>query len=291
MYDAVAHSLTVASTGGFSPYGDSIGHFDSVAMEMVVIVGMIVGGANFTLHWRAVTGEPGAHVRDSEFRSYMFVLALATVVVVPLLWFDGGFSFGTSLRVGAFNVASLATSTGYGNATGPGSAGDYVTWVAGPQLVLLFLMVVGASTGSTSGGIKIMRMQVLGLVAVRAVRRSQQPRAVIPVKLGGSAIPEDIVSRMTGFFLIYLLLILGGVIAVTSLGGELESSIGAVVGSMGNMGPALNQAGPTASFAEAFSQPARLVLAALMLIGRLEIFAILLMFAAPYRFARARARR
>ena len=286
LYDGVAHALTTASTGGFSPYGSSIGHFDSVVVEIVVIVAMIIGGANFTLHWRAVTGEPGAHVRDSEFRSYLFVLALAGSVIIAIQWLDGGFSLPTAIRSGTFNAVALGTSTGYGNATGPGSPGDFVQWLAGPQLILLFLMVVGGSTGSTAGGIKIMRMQVLGLIAVRSVRRAQQPRAVLPVKLGRFAVPEDVVSRMAGFFVIYLILVLAGVVVVTGLGGELETTLGAVVGSLGNMGPALNEAGPTATFADAFSQPARLVLALLMLVGRLEIFTMLLMFAAPYRVAR-----
>lgn len=286
LYDGVAHSLTTASTGGFSPYGSSIGYFDSVLVEAVLIVGMIIGGANFTLHWRAVTGEPGVHARDSEFRSYLFVLALASGIIIVLQWLDGGFALGTAIRAGSFNAVSLGTSTGYGNATGPGSAGDFVHWVAGPQLILLFLLAVGGCTGSTSGGIKIMRMQVLGLIAVRSVRRAQQPRAVIPVKLGRFAVPEDVVSRMAGFLVIYLILVLGGVVVVTALGGDLETTLGAVVGSLGNMGPALNEAGPTATFADAFTQPARLVLAALMLIGRLEIFPMMLMFAAPYRYSR-----
>jgi len=286
LYDGVALALTTASTGGFSPYAQSVGYFDSLNVEMVLIVGMIIGGANFTLHWRACTGEAGAHLRDSEFRSYLFVLALASGVIVMLLWTDGGFGWTTAVRSGVFNAVSLGTSTGFGNATGPGSAGDFVVWVAGAQLVLLFLMVVGGSTASTAGGIKIMRMQVLGLVAVRSVRRSQQPRAVLPVKLGRFAVSEDVVSRMAGFFVIYIILVLGGVVVVTALGGELETSLGAVVGSLGNMGPALNEAGPTASFADAFNQPARLVLALLMLVGRLELFPMLLMFAAPYRVGR-----
>ena len=203
-------------------------------------------------------------------------------------WVPVGLS---AIRSGVFNAVALGTSTGFGNATGPGSAGDFVVWVAGAQLVLLFLMVVGGSTGSTSGGIKIMRMQVLGLVAVRSVRRSQQPRALIPVKLGRFSVPDDVVSRMAGFFLIYVILVLGGVVVVTALGGELETTLGAVVGSLGNMGPALNEAGPTSNFAVAFSQPARLVLALLMLVGRLELFPMLLMFAAPYRVARELVRR
>ena len=150
-------------------------------------------------------------------------------------------------------------------------------------MVIVLLMVIGASTGSTSGGIKVMRLQVLLSHSIRAIRRSQQPHAVIPVKHGRRAVREDIVSRMAGFFLVYLLLVLTGIVILTALGGGFVESIGATVGALGNMGPALGSAGPTANFTEAFSEPARLVLALYMLIGRLEIFPILLMFAAPLR--------
>ena len=283
LYDAVAHALTTAATGGFSPHPDSIGHFRSVTVEVVLIGAMIIGGTNFTLHWRAVLGEPRAYPRDSEFRSYVFILGLAASLIVGMLWLDGGFSIGSALRAGVFNAVSIGTSTGYANANGAGSAGDYVAWIGGPQIVLLFLMVVGGCAGSTSGGIKIMRMQILGIVAVRSVRRAQMPRAVIPVRLGRVPVHESVVSRVVGFFLLHLLLVLLGIVAVTALGGGLENTLGAVVSALGNMGPALNDAGPTSNFSEAFSQPARLVLAALMIIGRLEIFPILLMFAAPLR--------
>ncbi len=288
LYDGIAHGLTTASTGGFSPYGKSIGHFDNVVVEVVIIVGMIIGGANFAHHWRALQGRPQGYSRDPEFRMYLLVLLAATGLVVGLIWLDGPFGFGTALRAGVFNVVALGTSTGFGNATGPLSPGDFVVWAPAAQMVLLFLMVTGACTGSTSGGIKIMRVQVLVAHSVRSIRRDQHPRAVIPVRHGSHAVDEDIVSRVAGFFLIYLLLVLSGVVIVTGLGGGLTESIAAVVGSLGNMGPALGEAGPTASFSTAFSQPARLVLALYMVIGRLEIFAILLMFAAPLRAFRDR---
>jgi trk system potassium uptake protein TrkH len=163
-----------------------------------------------------------------------------------------------------------------------------VLWVPAAQMVILLLMVVGASTGSTSGGIKVMRVQVLLSHSIRAIRRSQQPHAVIPVKHGRRAVREDIVSRMAGFFLVYLLLVLAGIVILTALGGGFVESIGATVGALGNMGPALGSAGPTANFTETFTEPGRLVLALYMLIGRLEIFPILLMFAAPLRTVRDR---
>ncbi|MCE2512926.1 MAG: TrkH family potassium uptake protein [Acidimicrobiia bacterium] len=276
VYDAVAHAFTVASTGGFSVYPDSIGHYGSVAVETVVIVFMILGGASFTLHWRAVATRRLPHCHNSEFRAYLLLLGLCSAAVAALLWATGGLSPGSSLRAGVFNAVSLGTSTGFGNASGPGSAGDYVAWVAGAQLVLLLLMVVGGCTGSTAGGIKVMRMQVLAVVMVRSLRQAQAPRAVIPVRFGRDLITEGVVSQVAGFFLLHFLLVIGGLLVVTALGGELETSLGAVVSALGNMGPALGEAGPTANYADAFSQPARLSLALLMIIGRLEILPILL---------------
>ncbi len=276
LYDAVAHAFTVAATGGFSVHADSIGHYDSVAVETVAVVFMILGGTSFSMHWRAVADRTLPYHRNSEFRSYLTMLGLTATVIVILLWLENGFPLGTSIRAGVFTVASLGTSTGLSNATGPGSPGDYVMWVAGAQLVLLFLMVVGGCTGSTSGGIKVMRMRVLGLMMLRTVRHTQTPHAVIPIRLGRDVIGEGVVSRVAGFFLLHFLLVISGLVAVTALEGDLVSALGAVVSALGNMGPALNESGPTSNFAVAFSQPARLVLALLMVIGRLEIFPILL---------------
>ncbi len=286
LYDSLAHALSTTSTGGFSPHQSSIGHYNSVLVELVIIAGMLYGGTNFALHWRAVRGDAGAYGRDAEFRTYVLLVSGAATLVIVVLWLSEPLSGTEALRAGVFNVVSMGTSTGFGNATGEGSPGDFVTWAPAAQMVILFLFVVGASTGSTSGGVKVMRMRVLAAHLNRSVRRAQQPRSVIAVKHGGVAVPEDVVSRMAGFFLFYMLLVCVGVIALTMLGGDLETSIGATVSMLGNMGPALGDAGPTASFSDAFSQPARLVLAAFMLIGRLEIFPMLLMFAAPYRFAR-----
>ena len=290
VYDAVAHGLSVASTGGFSPHPDSIGHYGSAAVETVAIVFMILGGTSFTLHWRAVATRNLPYHRNSEFRAYLLLLGLFSLVVVALLQVNGGLSLGSSLRAGVFNVVSLGTSTGLGNATGAGSAGDYVVWSAGAQLMLLLLMVVGGCTGSTAGGLKVLRMQVLGVVMVRSLRQAQAPRAVIPVRLGRDVISESVVSRVAGFFLLDFLLVIGGLLVVTALGGDLETSLGAVVSALGNMGPALGEAGPTANYADAFSQPARLSLALLMIIGRLEILPILLAFVPRVYRARALSR-
>jgi len=291
LYDSIAHALSTTSTGGFSPYGDSIGHYDSVAVEIAIMAGMLYGAVNFSLHWRAARGELSAYRKDSEFRAFIGMLLVAGMIVIGFLWLDDGFSITNAIRYGAFNVVALGTSTGYSNAQGTTSEGDFVLWASGAQIVILFLFVVGASTGSTAGGIKVMRVQVLCSHTIRSIRRTQQPRAVLPVKHGSRAVAEDIVSRMAGFFLLYALLVAFGVLLLTGLGGDLDASIGATIGALGNMGPALGEAGPTASFSDAFPEPARVVLSAYMLIGRLEIFPMLLMFAAPLRAIGDRTRR
>ena len=290
VYDAIAHGLTTIATGGFSPHADSIGTFDSGAVELAIIVGMVLGGTNFALHWRAVTDDRLAYWRDPEFRTYLKLLIGASVLVVGLLWLDAGLGITEAIRAGVFNVVAIATSTGYGSAQGAGSSGDFALWVPAAQFVLLFLMVVGSSSGSTAGGLKVMRLQILLAHSIRSVRRSQQPHAVMPVKHGKAAVNENIVSRMTGFFLLYLLLVLAGIVGLAALGNGLLESISGTIGALGNTGPALGQAGPTANFTEAFNEPGRLVLSLYMLIGRLEIFPILLMFAAPLRAVRDRVR-
>lgn len=287
LYDSVAHGLTTAATGGFSPYANSIGHFDSLLVELVIIAGMLFGAVNFALHWRAVHGDLGAYARDSELRTFVSLIVGAAAVVVAVLWLSEPLGGGEALRAGVFNVISLGTSTGFGNAMGAESAGDFAQWAPAAQMVILLLFVVGASAGSTSGGIKVVRARVLAGHMMRSIKHTQQPRAVFAVKHGGVAVSEDLVSRVAGFFLFYVLLICFGAVALTMLGGDLITSIGTIISVLGNMGPALGEAGPTSSYAEAFSQPARLLLAAFMLIGRLEIFPVLLMFAAPYRAARA----
>lgn len=287
-WDAVNHALTTAATGGFSTYNDSLGEFDSLAIEVVAQVAMLFGGANWALHWLFLTKSRSVYARDHEFRAYIAIYVLATVVIsAALIAGNEVGSVGTSIRVASFNVASLLSSTGFGIAQGAGSAGDFALWSATPLVVVLLLMVVGGMSGSTAGGVKVIRSRVLGAVSNRTIALARQPRAVVPVKIGRDVVPERVVERVSLFMMAYLALVVGGLLLVTFLGGDLESSLGGVIGSLGNTGPALGAAGPAATFLDAFPTPARLVLAFLMIVGRLELFAVLLMFAAPRRSLRA----
>jgi len=285
-FDAVAHAVTTAATGGFAIYNDSIGEYDSVPIEIVTQIGMLIGGANFTLHWLFISRDRGIYRKDPEFRSYIALAVVATAVVTSMLLVNDELEgFGTALRAASFNVVSMVTSTGFGNAQGAGTPGDFVRWSASPLVIFLLLMAVGGMSGSTAGGMKVVRLRVLAAASQRLVGTVRQRRAVIPVKINNAVVKEDVVHRIGVFVIAYVVMTVAGLLIVVALGGELEASIGATVGSLSNMGPGFGEAGPTSTFL-AFPTPARLVLAFLMLAGRLELFAVLLMFAAPRRVVR-----
>lgn len=289
LYDAVAHALTTASTGGFSTYNSSIGHYDSWLVEAIIVVGLFVCGMNFTLHHRAIRGEWRAYSRSADARLYGYITVAAIVFITMMNWMqtvrdtqgnviDTGFA--GALRDSTFNVVTLGSSGGFGNARGADSLGNYVLWSPPLQLILLLLMVVGGSVGSTAGGAKVFRIQVAFNYALRSVRRLRHPAGIIPVKLGRAPVPNDVVHRVIGFLTTFLAITLLGTLAVTATGAPFKESISASISAMSNMGPALGDAGPTSNFL-VFTRPARMVLAALMMIGRLELFAVLLMFATP----------
>ena len=274
LYDAVAHALTVAATGGFSPYGASIGHFDSLAVELIVAGGLIIGSMSFSLHYRAVLGKFGVYRRASDQMLFLKMLAGATGVVTLLLWLRQGAPFGLSLRDGFFNVVTLASSGGFHNIR-RGGLGDFAAWLPPAQVVLAILMLIGGGAGSTAGGMKVFRGQIAAAHALRSIRQARRPRSVIPIKLGGSVIPERIVGRVLGFGTLFIITFGVGTLVVSALGADPVTAASGVISAMSNMGPALGEAGPSSNFT-VLARPARLVLAALMLIGRLEITAVFL---------------
>ncbi|MBC8364450.1 MAG: TrkH family potassium uptake protein [Actinobacteria bacterium] len=284
-FDAVAHALSAISTGGFSTRDASIGYWNSVPVELVLMAVMILGAASFTLHARSYGTRRFVHLRDPEFRWYLGLIAGWTVVVAVLLAADG-MAWVRALRMSAFNVVTLGTSGGFGNATGAGSDGDFAAWAAGPQVLLLLLLVVGGCTGSTSGGIKVIRLRIGVAHAYRALRVMRRPRAVLHVRYGDGTVPETLVERIAGFMVVFGMFAVIGTLIVASLGTDLVTAFTGVIEALGNMGPAFGEAGPTASFVDGYSTPARLVLATLMLVGRLEIFPMVLMLIVPYRSIR-----
>ncbi len=288
LYDAINYGFTTASTGGFAPHDASAGNFDSIWVEGVLIVGMIIGGASFTLHWNAIRGDLGVYRRTGEFHTYIKVLAGAMAALVLLLWIFDDLPFDTAFRAGVFNATTLGTSTGFGNATEAGSPGDFLGWMAATHVVLLFLMAFGGMTGSTSGGAKVFRFHI-GISHIRrTIRKARHPRAVLPMKIGDTVVPDGVAGRVVGFMFLYTALALGGWMVLAFLDTEPTTALGGSFSALGNMGPALGDVGPVNSFVEGFTRPARGVLMFLMVAGRLEVFPVLLMFVAPLRSVQRR---
>ncbi len=290
LYDAFAHAMTTASTGGFSTYNASVGHFDSWLVETIIVFGLFFCGINFTLHHRALRRDFAGYARSADTKFYFYITVAAIAFATLLNWVQDvrdtqgeliETGFAGALRDSTFNVVTLGSSGGFGNARGADSLGNFVLWSPPLQLVLLLLMVVGGSAGSTSGGAKVFRVQVAFSYAVRSVKRLRHPSSIVPVKLGHAPVPTDNVHRVIGFLTTFLAITLIGTLLVTATGAPFEESISASISAMSNMGPALGGAGPTSNFLFFESRFARMVLVALMMIGRLELFAVLLMFATP----------
>lgn len=268
-YDALSHALTGIATGGFSPYDASIAHFDSVAVEVVITAIMFVGAVNFALMWR-VGRRRSLHLLTgvAEFRFYVGVLLGATAFITAALVVNDEMPFGTALRGASFNVVSLMSTCGFATA-------DFIEWTPAAQLVLLFLMVTGGMAGSTSGAVKLFRVQVVLKHAVRSMRRVQHPRGVFPVRLGDLAVPERMVTATLAFVLLYFLVALVGIITLAMLGADLPTAAGSIATAIGGVGPGLGETGPASNFL-ALNIAQRLVMDLYMLFGRLEIIPVLL---------------
>lgn len=267
-YDAVTHAMTGIATGGFSPRDASISYFDSVAVEAVIIVIMFVGAVNFALLWKVGRGRSLRPLLTvSEFRFYVGVLLGAIGFVTPVLVVNDGLSLPSALRDAAFIVTSIMSTCGFGTA-------DYVQWTPAAQLVLLFLMVTGAMAGSTSGAVKLFRIQVAIKHAIREVRRVRHPRGVFPVRLGDVPVSEKIVAAVLGFVMFYFVLAVAGVVLLAFLGADLPTAAGSIATAMGGVGPGLGDTGPASNFLT-LNAAQRAVMDIYMILGRLEIIPIL----------------
>ncbi len=271
LYDALVHMFGAAGTGGFGTYGDSIAHFNSAAVDIVVGVFMALFGVNFSLYYFLLHRNWKAALGNSELRCYVgILLGVSGIVALNIMPLYNG-NFFTALRYSFFQASSIMTTTGYATA-------DFDLWPQLSRTLLVILMFIGASAGSTGGGIKVVRVQLLLKSMVRDIRRTVHPKSVNTVKLDGHTVDEGILSGVEGFFFAYMLILLLATVIVSLDGFSFETNFTAVVATLSNIGPGLGMVGPTGNFA-AFSDLSKLVLSMCMLIGRLEIFPILMLFA------------
>ncbi len=270
LFDAVCHAFTTMPTGGFSTLNTSVGQYDSAYFEWVIIFFMMVAGINFSLHFQLLRGKPMAIWKDPECRFFLgIVLAMAVIITLDIHRTVYS-SLGEAFRYSAFQVSSLITTTGYATA-------DYEQWPALSQLILLTCMFVGASAGSTGGGIKCLRIMLLFKYCYRELFRMIHPRAVSPVKLGGRVVPEDVLQSICAFFVLYIGLFAISAMILSSMGVDLVTSLAAVAATIGNIGPGIGGVGPMDNFAN-IPVAGKWLLVWCMLLGRLEIYTVIILF-------------
>lgn len=282
MFDSACHALTTLSAGGFSPHPSSIAGYASPAVEWIIIVFMFLAGANFALHYRTLRGEFGALPKDDEFRAYAGIVAIATLLLVLFLRPEMP-GFVDRLRHGLFQTLTIITTTGYASA-------DFQLWNDQSKMVLLLLMFVGGCAGSAAGGPKIVRQVLIARYTLLELRRTLHPRGVLPVKLGGRVVSEEVMRGVLVFFLFYLLVFAVCSMIVSALGADLLTALTASIACLGNIGPGFNAIGPMANFAD-LHPISKMVLTAAMWIGRLEVLTVLALLRPEiWRAARLRGR-
>jgi trk system potassium uptake protein len=274
--DAFMHMCSTMGLGGFSSYDASIGHFDSPQVELVATFFMALAGINFLRYFivlRSRSVRPLVH--DREIRTYGFVLLSSIAVLTVLLLVHGVYpGVVEALRISAFHVVSLATTTGYASA-------DYALWPVFAPVLLLFLGCFVSCAGSTGGGMKMIRMILLIKQARRELVRIVHPRVVNPVTLGGKVVPMSVMTATFGFMLIYGAVIVGLTMVMLLTGLDIVTAFSAVVATVNNIGPGLGQVGPASNFG-VLSEFQLWVLSFAMLMGRLELLSVLVLFTAQF---------
>ena len=270
LFESICHSFGTMATGGFSTRNTSIAAYDSAYIDGVITFFMLVAGVNFALHFQLFRGRPLAVWRDPEFRFFVILVLVLTVVVTVSIQGSSYPSWFEALRFGSFQVASILTTTGYATA-------DYELWLPLSQGVLLLCMFIGGCAGSTAGGIKCMRVMLLFKHAYRELFRLVHPRAVLPLKFGPKLVKEEVLTSIWGFFVLFIVLFVLSALALAAMGVDVLTSFAAVVACIGNIGPGLGEVGPVDNYA-AIPTLGKWVLSFCMLLGRLEIYTVLVLF-------------
>lgn len=274
-FDAVCHAFTTMPTGGFSTKNASIAHFDSLYMDSVTIFFMLLSGINFSLHYQMLRGRPLAFWKDGECRFFLAAVGgCIALIALDLSRYGVYGSIGEAVRYGAFQVVSIITTTGYATA-------DYEQWPAMSQMILLTCMFLGASAGSTGGGMKCLRIMLCFKYCYRELFLLLHPRAVVTIKMGGKGVSDDVMRSVLGFLSLYVGLFVMSAIAMGGLGVDFVTAITAVATAMGNVGPGFGSVGPVENYAH-LPHAAKWLLIWCMLLGRLEIFTVLIFFVPAY---------
>ncbi len=270
-FDAICHSFATMATGGFSNHNSSVGGYAMPAVEWIVILFMFLAGANFSLHYLALTGRWRVFHRDEEFRFYLSIILVCTALLAGVLVSIHFYpSWHETLRHALFQVTAILTTTGFGTS-------DYLLWPPVAHALLLVLMTVGGCAGSTAGGIKVMRVFILLRHAKLELKKMLHPRGVFTLWFNNRALSPALQTNVLGFFQLYMMVYIAGVLILTFGGRDIVTSVGATAATLGNIGPGLGLVGPSSSYAFLVDWE-KWLLVLFMLIGRLEIFTVLVLF-------------
>ncbi len=274
IFDSVCHSLTTMATGGYSTKQASIAYFDSAYIQYVITLFMFIAGTNFALSYFAIHIQFDKIWKNEEFRVYLGITLFFSALITIGLLLTEEISFEESFRLAVFQVVSIITTTGFVTA-------DYLLWMPILSVIIFMLMFIGGSAGSTGGGVKIIRVLLIIKNSYLEIKRLIYPNAVIPVRLNNRPISHNIVSNVLAFVFLYILIMVISVGVIAGMGYNMDTSFGAAAASLGNIGPGFGRVGPADNFAH-FPVFGKWFLSFLMLLGRLELFTILILFAPSF---------
>lgn len=274
LFDALCHTFGTVATGGFSTHNASIAGF-SPYIQYVIILFMILAGTNFTLHYFALHGQLRKVWKNEEFRYFIYIIFAGTVIITSMLVFSkDGMSFEEAFRTSFFQVASIITTTGY-------ITDNYLHWPGMIWFLIVLMMFVGGMAGSTGGGIKVVRQLLLLKNSLLELKRLIHPQAIVPVRMNGKVVSQDIIFKVMAFFLIYIIIFLIGSTIMALIGLDATTAIGATAATLGNIGPGIGHVGPVDHYAF-IPHLGKWVLSFLMLLGRLELFTVLILLSPAF---------
>jgi trk system potassium uptake protein TrkH len=274
LFDSLCHSFGTLATGGFSTKNASIAYYHSPYIEYIVIIFMFLGGTNFTLHYYGLHGKLKAYWQDDEFKFYISFILVTVGLTTLYLFLHNTQTLESAFRDSAFSIITILSSTGFVTV-------DYEKWAPFATQFFIFLLLFGACAGSTSGGVKMIRYQLLIKNGMLELKRLLHPNAVIPVRHNKKTVSPEIISKVSAFVLLYFAIFGLGSSIMAFLGLELQSAMGSVAACMANIGPGLGSTGPLTNFSKV-PETGKWVLSFLMLIGRLEIFTVFIIFSPDF---------
>ncbi|GAB5464593.1 MAG: TrkH family potassium uptake protein [Candidatus Kapaibacteriales bacterium] len=273
-FDAVNHAFATMATGGFSTKNASIAHYNSAYIEYVIIFFMFLAGTSFSLHYRWIKGDFKSLFSNREFRFFCIIIALATLLIGADIYYSQDYTLEETFRYGLFQVLAIVTTTGFGTA-------DYELWAVVSQLILFALMFMGGCSGSTSGGMKQIRIFVMIRYVFAEITRLLHPNAIKPVKVGGKSIDNKVIANVAGFFVSVAIIAMLSTIIMSYYTEDISTAFGAVAAHLNNIGPGLGKVGPTDNYGW-LPDASKWLLSFLMLVGRLEVYTVVILLAPSY---------